>query len=355
MHRILIIAPNWIGDAVMSQPLLASLLSNFPQYQIDVIASAWVAPIYRACNEVHEVLEVPLQHGQLQFKLRYGLAKKIKQQNYAACIVLPNSLKSALIPWMAEIPIRIGYLGEMRFGLINRSIPNPSRSHRMPMVERYLALADSLKNAENTSTGPIQFIKNPSLHISNHVTESVLQKLKERNLSEQAIYTLCPGAEFGPSKRWPVENFALLAQKILKKNKLNSITILGGPSDKILAEKICSQVFKTNPEDLPRIYNLCGNTSLDEAMAIINMSASLISNDSGLMHIGAALQVNQVAIFGSSDPYHTPPLSNKAKVIWLNLPCSPCYKRDCPLGHLKCLWGISPEQVFLSLNESENP
>ena len=355
MHRILIIAPNWIGDAVMSQPLLANLHAHFPHYQIDVIASAWVAPIYRACMEVNEVFEVAFQHGQLQAKLRFQLAKKIQRQNYMACFVLPNSLKSALIPWLAKIPIRIGYFGEMRFGLLNRFIQNPSKSHRMPMVERYLALADILKNTKNQSKQQIQSVKNPVLTVSQRSIESVLHTFKEKNFSERTIYTLCPGAEFGPSKRWPAEYFALLAHKILNQDKLNSIIILGGQSDKILAETICSGIFQINPKDSYRVNNLCGNTTLDEAMAIIKMSAHLVSNDSGLMHIGAALQVNQIAIFGSSDPHHTPPLSRKAKVIWLNLPCSPCHKRECPLGHLNCLRDITPEQVFLLLNEPENP
>jgi heptosyltransferase-2 len=165
--------------------------------------------------------------------------------------------------------------------------------------------------------------------------------LQAAGINEKSIYVLCPGAEYGTTKRWPVEHFATLAQQLIAKEIDAQVILLGSKSDHALGERI-----RTQTSNIPKIYNWCGATSLDEAIALIGMSKALVSNDSGLMHIGAALKIPQVAIFGSSDPYHTPPLSDNAKVIWLNLPCSPCHKRECPLGHLKCLRDILPATVL---------
>jgi heptosyltransferase-2 len=338
MNRILIIAPNWIGDAVMSQPLLVNLKTIYPQSQIDVLASPWVAPIYHACPEAHQVIEARLEHKQLQWSLRKQLAKQLELNQYDACFVLPNSFKSALIPWLANIPLRIGYRGEMRFGLINFALDNPSKLHRPPMANHYLALCNVIDHAEEIDINqPV----NPKLNLSLGAKKSVSTKLQAAAINEKSIYVLCPGAEYGATKRWPVEHFATLAQQLIANEIDAQVILLGSKSDHALGERI-----KTQTSNIPKIHNWCGATSLDEAIALISMSKALVSNDSGLMHIGAALKIPQVAIFGSSDPYHTPPLSDNAKVIWLNLPCSPCHKRECPLGNLKCLRDILPATVL---------
>ena len=340
MQSILIIAPNWIGDAVTSQPLLANLKALYPDSKIDVLASNWVVPIYRACTEVNEVIEANFEHKKLQWGLRKQLAKQIEAKNYQACFILPNSLKSALIPWLANIPFRIGYRGELRFGLINLALNNPSKINRPPMVEHYLALSQLLND------DALLFSETaPKLNVSPIAKASVENKLQSADINRDSIYVMCPGAEYGPTKRWPTEHFAALAEKLIAQNATNQIILLGSKSDHELAQEITSQAKKAG-----NIHNWCGNTSLDEAIALIGMSKAVVSNDSGLMHIAAALQTPQVAIFGSSDPAHTPPLSDKAKIIWLNLPCSPCHKRACPLDHLKCLKDILPEQVLATLN-----
>ncbi len=341
MQSILIIAPNWIGDAVSTQPLLANLKALYPNSKIDVLASNWVAPIYRACSEVHEVIEAKFEHKKLQWGLRKQLAKELESKNYQTCFVLPNSFKSALIPWLANIPFRIGYRGEFRFGLINLALDNPSKIKRPPMVEHYLALSQVLQ--DDQSLAHIKPI--PRLNVSNTAKQSVERKLQNSNINPDSIYVMCPGAEYGPSKRWPTEHFAVLAQNLIAQNSNYQIILLGSNSDHGLAQEITAHAKPSG-----KIHNWCGTTSLDEAIALIGMSKAVVSNDSGLMHIAAALQTPQVAIFGSSDPAHTPPLSDKAKMIWLNMPCSPCHKRVCPLGHLRCLKDILPEQVLATLN-----
>ena len=341
MNRILIIAPNWIGDAVMSQPLLANLKTIYPRCQIDVLASPWVAPIYRACTEVNQVLEAKLEHKQLQWGLRKQLAKQFEKNQYDSCYILPNSFKSALIPWLANISYRIGYRGEMRFGLINIALDNPSKLNRPPMANHYLALGNALNSPQEIDA---RYPVDPGLNVSTPARQSVNIKLQEASINEKSIYVLCPGAEYGITKRWPTEHFADLAQQLISNEPDTHVILLGSKSDHILGASITTQA-----KNISQIHNWCGNTSLDEAIALIGMSKALVSNDSGLMHIGAALKVPQVAIFGSSDPHHTPPLSDKAKVIWLNLPCSPCHQRECPLSHLKCLQDILPETVLRTI------
>ena len=219
MNRILIIAPNWIGDAVMSQPLLANLKSIYPKSQIDVLASPWVAPIYRACAEVHQVIDAHLEHQQLQWSLRKQLAKQLELNQYNACFVLPNSLKSALIPWLANIPLRIGYRGEMRFGLINFALDNPSKINRPPMANHYLALCNVMDHSKEVDTNQAA---DPKLNISPTAKQSVSAKLQAAAIDEKSIYVLCPGAEYGVTKRWPTEHFASLAQHLINNEPSNS-------------------------------------------------------------------------------------------------------------------------------------
>jgi heptosyltransferase-2 len=337
MHRILVIAPNWIGDAVMSQPLLAAIKASYPNAPIDVLATSWVAPVYRACSEVAELIEADLRHGQLQWGLRRALAAQIKQRGYASCYVLPNSLKSALIPWLANIPARIGYQGELRRFLLTETKANSPKTLRIPMVEHYANLCAPSNNSDTA-------IRLPKLSPTASAQEAARSRLQAAGIQTDALVVLCTGAEYGPSKRWPAAHFAALTQSILKAKPTASVVLLGSPSDRAIGDAIVSGAATPG-----RMFNWCGATSLDEAIAIIGMCSNVVSNDSGLMHIGAALQVPQVAIFGSSDPSHTPPNSAKATIISLHLPCSPCHQRDCPLGHLNCLNQISPERVFAAL------
>ena len=337
MNRILVIAPNWIGDAVMSQPLLAAIKASYPNAAIDVLVTPWVAPVYRACSEVTELIEADLRHGQLQWGLRRALAAQIKKRDYDSCYVLPNSFKSALIPWLANIPVRIGYQGELRRFLLTETKANSPKTQRIPMVEHYANLCAPSRNSDTA-------IPVPQLTPTTSALEAARSRLQAAGIQTDALVVLCPGAEYGPSKRWPAAHFAGLAQSILNAKPTASVVLLGSPSDRAIGDAIISSAASQD-----HIFNWCGATSLDEAIAIISMSSNVVSNDSGLMHIAAALQVPQVAIFGSSDPNHTPPNSAKATIISLHLPCSPCHQRECPLGHLNCLNQISPERVFAAL------
>jgi heptosyltransferase-2 len=334
----LIIAPQWIGDAVMTEPLLRALSERGEK--ITVFAVPWVAPIYRAMNHItglQATVDVPFQHGGLQWQARRGLAARIHSGEWGKfdrVYVLPNSLKSALLPWLANIPERIGYLGEMRYGLLNKRLANPPRDARGAMVVHYLRLAGG-DAANNWGLTP---------KLSNATLGSVLNWLAD---TKPKTYTvIAPGAEYGPAKRWPEAHFAELIAKLN-----HPVVLLGSTKESSLCEAIRDVALQASPTQT--IHNLAGKTSLTEAIQIIANAQNMVSNDSGLMHVAAAFGIPQVAIFGSSDPRHTPPLNDKAKVLWLKemqgLDCSPCFKRECPLegaANLRCLTAIEPSRVI---------
>ncbi|KQR89753.1 ADP-heptose--LPS heptosyltransferase [Burkholderia sp. Leaf177] len=337
MRRALVIAPNWIGDALMAQPLFSLLKKLHPRIVIDAVAPAWVAPVLERMPEIHDVYATDLAHGKLQMLRRWQLASDLRDVGYDAAYVLPNSFKSALIPFMAGINLRIGYKGESRYGLLNVRHANPPKDERPPMVNQYAALAYApgarLPWLQENATVPVPV---PRLDLDLNEAARVSTRF---NLDTRApLVVFCPGAEFGPAKRWPPEHFASLAQFIAQSFPYARIVALGSPKDAPLAQAIADRASN--------VRNLCGQTSLGEACALISRASAVVTNDSGLMHVAAALRRPLVAVFGSTDPRHTPPLSDLAKVQWLHLECSPCFARECPLGHLNCLRELGADQVF---------
>lgn len=328
----LVIAPNWIGDCLMAQPLFRLLKQQ--GHTLTLLAPPWVAPIFRLMPEVSAVIEAPLAHGKLQLRARWQLARQLRGQ-FEYAYVLPNSLKSALIPWLAGITQRIGYLGEHRSLLLNQTRPNPAKTERTPMLQHYAALA-----VAQHATPP--HLPNPTLQVSPQQRQKARQTLQLT--ADVRLIGFCPGAEYGPAKRWPAVHFAHLADLIATHNPDVHIILLGSLKDKTIADEICALAHT-------KMHNLCGMTSLEHACALLASCTAVVSNDSGLMHITAALQRPQVALFGSSDPRHTPPHSPHAKVEWLALECSPCFKRVCPLGHFRCLNDLAPERVWSTLSE----
>ena len=325
----LIIAPQWIGDAVMTEPLLRRLHARGER--LTVGALPWVAPVYRAMPQVAEVIEFPFAHGGLQLKARRSLARQIEGR-FDTAYVLPNSLKSALLPFLASIPKRIGYLGEARVGLLTHRLKNPPKDKRPPMVAFYSALSGATDVAADR----------PRLRLDAAQCDATLSALA---LQRAAYYVLVPGAEYGPAKRWPAGHFAELAQSLPL-----PVLLLGSGKEAALCEEIAALANAAQPG---RCRSLAGKTGLLEAFCVIAAAKTVVSNDTGLMHVAAALDVPQVALFGSSSPLHTPPLSDQAQVVWLKhdaayqppLDCAPCFARDCPLGHTRCLRDITAARV----------
>ena len=330
MTRSLVIAPQWIGDAVMTEPLLRRLHARGEV--LTVGALPWVAPVYRAMPQVAEVIEFPFAHGGLQWQARRQLARDLRGR-FDVAYVCPNSLKSALLPWWAGIAKRVGYRGEARLGLLTHRLPNPPKGERPPMVAFYSALSGESGVADDR----------PVLQLDASAVDTALQAL---GLQRQGYYVFAPGAEYGPAKRWPAQHFAALAQQLPL-----PVVLLGSGKEAALCAEIAQTVHAARPG---HCLDWAGRTSLDQALAAIAGAQAMVSNDSGLMHVAAAFGVPQVALFGSSSPLHTPPLSPKAQVIWLKddaayqppLDCAPCFARECPLGHTRCLVDIQPERVL---------
>jgi heptosyltransferase-2 len=312
VQRILVVAPNWIGDALMAQPLLARLREKRPGLKVDVLAPEWVAPVARRMPEVDEVIPVPFRHGSLQLGRRWKLGRALKERGYDEAIVLPNSWKSALVPFLADIPVRSGYIGESRYGLLNRLYRRPDRRMR----EHYARLAEP--PGEETRGG----LPQPCLKVDALQVAATCKKFAVA----QPYAVLCPGAEYGPAKRWPY--FAELATKL----PLPAV-LLGSRNDQPAALGVEGK-------------NLVGKTSLDEAIDLLAGAQYVVTNDSGLMHVAAALGRPLVALFGSSSPEKTPPQSSLARVLWLKPECSPCFQRECPLGHFRCMREITVDQVL---------
>ena len=330
MKRALVIAPQWIGDAVMSQPLLARLAARGER--VTVAALPWVASVYRACAEVSEVIELPFTHGRLDWVARRRIAAGLRGR-FDVAYVLPNSLKSALIPWLAGIPRRVGYVGESRFVLLNARLPNPVG--RPPMVAFYSALAG---DAARECKRPLMRFDTSVLEVSTRTA----------GVMPGAYWVFAPGAEYGPAKCWPAERYAELARALHARHG-QPVLLLGSAKEAVL----CEQIAAAAPGAC-RV--LAGQTTLIDAMALIAAARGMVSNDSGLMHVAAAFGVPQAAVFGSTSPEHTPPLNPRAQVVWLKeelqLDCAPCFDRVCRFGHTRCLTGVSALRVGQALDEA---
>jgi len=332
MSSILIIAPSWVGDMVMAQSLFKLLKTQDPGRDIDVLAPGWTLPLLERMPEVNEAIDMPLGHGELKLRVRRRLGINLRSRGYAQAIILPNSLKSALLPLWANIPLRTGYVGELRQWLLN-DCRKLDRQRLPMMVQRFVALG--LPDG-SPLPGPVP---GPELHTSEQQSRKVLEALGVR-YDNEPVLALCPGAEFGPAKQWPEEYYAKVAQAWMDKGW--KVWLLGSANDRPVCDTINSSMNNG-------CENFAGQTRLGDVCDLLALASFVVSNDSGLMHIAAALQRPMVAIFGSSDPEFTPPLSETAQVERLGLDCSPCYKRECPLGHLNCLKQLSPERVIAAM------
>jgi heptosyltransferase-2 len=331
-HRCLVVGPSWVGDMVMAQSLFIDLKQQFPQLQIDVLAPAWSLDLLQAMPQVNKGHVLDTSHGEFGLKKRYQLAQRLKNEGYDWSIVLPNSFKSALVPWWAKIAVRTGFRREMRYGLIN-DMRILDKQALGKTVERFVALGRS-PHPRKVTDYPL-----PKLELDRQQLRETSSKFALDG--SKKLLALCPGAEYGPAKRWPEAHYAAVAQAAIRQGW--RVVILGSAKDTAVSHKIVSLVQSE------RCIDLCGKTSMSEVVALLKLSTAAVSNDSGLMHIAAAVDTHLIAIYGSSDPDFTPPLNPTAEIIYRGLECSPCFQRVCPKGHLDCLVGIEPQQVVSSL------
>jgi heptosyltransferase-2 len=326
-EKILIVGPSWVGDMVMAQSLFQLLRTKNPDVIIDVIAPAWSEPLLARIPEVRRTVVMPIGHGEFGLSNRFDIGRKMRAEAYRRAIVIPRSLKSALAPFFAGIPLRTGFRGEWRYGLLN-DVRKLDRTKLDQTIKRFVALGVPVDS-------PVPVPANPVLAIDADNRTELMERL-QLNGDGPAV-ALMPGAAYGPAKCWPIEHFAKLGAELISGG--SRVWVLGSEGESAAGEEI-------RQKGGAAIRNLCGKTRLEDSIDLLSATRAAVTNDSGLMHVAAAVGTHVVAIYGSSAPSYTPPLTARKTIFYLDLECSPCFRRECPLGHLKCLRDIKPESVF---------
>ena len=330
-EKILVVGPAWVGDMVMAQALFMLLREQNPDVVIDVLAPAWSEPLLARMPEVRNTVLMPIGHGQFHLGKRFQIGREARSAGYDQAIVLPRSMKSALIPFFAGIPHRVGYRGEMRYGLLN-DIRDLNRNALDQTVKRFV----SLGLPPNMS---LTEIPEPRLSVDKANRDSLVQRLGLTK--EGPVVALIPGAAYGPAKCWPLEYFVRLTSDLVAAGA--SVWILGSESERDVGESIKQQSGD-------QAINLCGATRLEDTVDLLSRAQAAVTNDSGLMHVAAAAGTHVVALYGSTSPSFTPPLTRRKTIFYLQLDCSPCFQRECPLEHLRCLRDIDPAVVLADVN-----
>ncbi|WP_458525168.1 lipopolysaccharide heptosyltransferase II [Onishia taeanensis] len=330
-ERILVVGPSWVGDMVMAQSLLMTLKARHPSCTLGVVAPGWSLPILERMAEVDEALALEVGHGEFGFAARRELAGRLKGR-FDRAIVLPRSWKSAMVPFLARIPKRLGFTGEQRLWLLNER-----RRLDKAVLDQTVKRFVSLGLPEDAAVSGDFAIPRPRLAVD---TDNLIELRLTHQLSSRPAIGMMPGAEYGPAKQWPLEHFHALAAQLIAEGY--EVRVLGGPKDAPAGEVIC--------KGLSHAHNLCGRTRLADAVDLLADCEQVVTNDSGLMHVAAAVGTRVHAIYGSSTPEYTPPLTDNARIHYLALSCSPCFARECPLGHTNCLKDISPERMLKAIS-----
>lgn len=336
MAKYLLVGPSWVGDMVMAQSLFITLKNQDKNAVIDVIGPNWSLPILERMPEVRNAIALPTAHGEWGLKTRKALGKSLQNEHYDRAIVLPRSWKSALVPFFAKIKHRIGFHGEQRYFLLNER-RKLDKSILNQTVKRFVSLG-----VKKSEAYPPKQLPMPSLQVSPKNQTVLYKRLK---LSERPAIAMMPGAEFGPSKQWPLSHFKEAAQHFIKEGY--QVWVLGGPKDTEDGHKITKNLGEF-------AFNLCGKTQLIDTVDLLAAAEKAISNDSGLMHIAAAVGTHVHAIYGSTSEFFTPPLTEKSTVHNLHLECSPCFKRQCPLGHTNCQNNLLPKDIITATLKPKN-
>jgi heptosyltransferase-2 len=338
--KILIIGPSWIGDMVMAQALFIGLqddaLRGGYTLELDVLAPAWTRPLLERMPEVRRAIDMPFKHGELNLAGRYRLGHSLRKQRYDQVIVLPNSFKSGLLTLFMRAGLRTGWVGEARSILLN-DVRKLEKEKLQLMVQRFVALG---RAAGEPLPVPLP---RPSLKTDPEAVAAALQAFGLR--TEKPIICICPGAEFGDAKQWPSSHFLALSMAVISQGK--QVWILGSAKDCDVARSIREQL----PADMrSECHDLSGQTSLAEVIDLMSMATAVVSNDSGLMHIAAALARPIVALYGSTSPDFTPPLTDKVQLLAIEIECRPCFERSCPLQHKRCLVDLTPQMALTALD-----
>ena len=320
--KTLVVAPAWVGDMVMAHAIVPGLAERGDE--VHFMAPSATASLAACMPGVAATHRIDVRHGKLGLGERYRMAQRLRALDFANAIVLPNSFKAALPSFFANIPRRIGFRGEMRYGLLTDM--RKLDAERWPrLVDRFAALAD---------VRPAR----PRLRVDAGARRRLVQRL-QLNRSKPVV-ALCPGAEYGPAKRWPTARFAALASSCIAAGA--AVWVLGSANERAAGTMIAQR---------SAALDLTGKTDLAEVVDLLSLASVVVSNDSGLMHVAAALEIPLVAIYGSTTPAFTPPLASRIAIVEDALPCRPCFQRECPLAHLNCLRGIAAQRVFEAIRK----
>lgn len=344
--RSLLVAPQWIGDAVMAQPLVALLHARGER--VTALALPGVADVLRAMPGIAHVVQTAFAHGRLDLRARMRLAAELRGQGFGRAYVLGNNVKARLVPWLARVPVRIGWSGEAAGALLTHALRRSPGGERADMRGHYARLAGCIPARSPATADLLAGSDEAACREPAQPVLSVSPGQAARTASEfgldQAFIALCPGAEYGAAKQWPARHYATLARMAHAVGL--RVVILGTARDHAFAQAI---VRAAGTAGRLEALDLCGRTSMSQALALLGAASGVVSNDSGLMHVAAALGRPTVGIYGSTDPRHTPPAAHRSATLWLHLPCSPCFQRECPLGHANCLRALDPEWAWSSL------
>jgi len=329
--KVLVVGPSWVGDMVMAQALYRLLRKQNPAIEIHVVAPPWSLPVLKRMPEVARGIELAVGHGEIKLGRRYALGRQLRAERYTRAIVLPRSAKAALVPWLARIPRRTGFRREWRYGLLNDVRRLDARLDQT--VKRFVALGQARHEAPVASLSP-------DLRPRLRADLDNLERLRKVHALTPGtrLVALMPGAEYGVAKRWPAAHFGELAATLAGAGA--DVVVLGSAKERTIGDEVVAAAGHA------RVRNLCGQTALADVVDLLSAADVAISNDSGLLHVAAAAGAPVVAIYGSSSPAFTPPLTDSAAVVWLKLECSPCFERECPLGHLRCLKELEPATVL---------
>lgn len=337
--RVLIIGPAWVGDMVLAQSLFKSLKRHTPDAEIHVAAPSWSQNLLHRMSEVTGTVDLPFGHGELKITQRYRLGVSLRARCFDQAIILPRSYKAALLPQFAAIPVRTAYRGEMRYGLIN-DMRRLDKRLLPRIIDRFVYLGTPRGTDPSTLT-----VEYPTLRIDENRRGQLLSNLSLE--VGKPILALLPGAAFGKSKQWPPEHFAELGDEFAARGY--QIWIMGSQADSALSQQLIQGMSKSQAA-----VDLCGKTTLDDVIDLLSLARMVVSNDSGLMHVSAAVGCSVIAIYGATAPTYTPPMTDSAKIMYRGIACSPCWQRQCRYGHYRCLTEIAPRQVVREADDLLN-
>ena len=335
LPKVLIRSVNWLGDAVMSLPAIFEIKRLFPEYQLIMYTPSHLKDIYKFLPFETDIIEFEKPRNSKGYFQELSKIKYIKNSNFELSFIFPLSIHSALIPFLAGIPVRIGYKRNIRSIFLTHSFNQRSNfKTEKHQSFYYLDLVSQFTKKEAKFTIP-------QLNIPDAEKQNILKKLEEKGFKNTYIVGIAPGAEYGPAKRWPLKHWHLLISHILHNTNF-TIVITG-----TIKEKNAATFLKGKEKN--RIIDLTGELSLKEFLAFLSLCTAFISNDSGAMHAASICGAKTIGIFGSTSPAATSPIGKRKTIIYKNYECSPCFQRKCPFNHYKCLEEITPKEVFETL------